>query len=70
MRLKPIKTARLPDDIPFVEMGDGPIRRELDIYDVIGFECKDGNFDIENTEENREILRLIMGTDYANKKIN
>lgn len=60
MQLKLIKTARIPDDIPFVEMGDEPKLRELDICHVVGFEYEDGNFDIENNEENREILRLIM----------
>ena len=60
MQLKLIKTARIPDDIPFVEMGDEPKLRELDIHYVVDFECEDGNFDIENNEENREILRLIM----------
>ena len=60
MQLKLLKAARTPDDIPFVEMGDGIMRRELDIHHIVGFECEDGNFDIENNEENREILRLIM----------
>lgn len=60
MQLKLIKAARIPDDIPFVEMGDVPTLRELDIHHVVGFECDGGNFDIENNEENREILRLIM----------
>ena len=60
MQLKLIKTARIPDDIPFVEMGDEPKLRELDIRHVVGFECEDGNFDIENNEENREILRLVI----------
>ena len=60
MQLKLIKTARIPDDIPFVETADEPKLRELDIHYVVGFECEDGNSDIENNEENREILRLIM----------
>lgn len=60
MQLKLLKTARVPDDIPFVKMGDGPMRRELDIHWVVDFECDDDNFEIENNEENREILRLIM----------
>ena len=60
MQLKLIKTARILDDIPFVEMGDEPKLRKLDIHHVVGFECEDGNFDIENNEENREILRLII----------
>lgn len=60
MQLKLIKTARMPDTIPFVKMGDGLMKRELDIHHVVGFECKDDNFEIENNEENREILRLIM----------
>ena len=60
MQLKLLKAARTPDDIPFVEMGDGIMRCELDIHHIVGFECEDGNFDIENNEENREILRLIM----------
>ena len=60
MQLKLIKTARIPDDIPFVEMGDKPKLRELDIHYVVDFECEDGNFDIENNEEIRETLRLIM----------
>ena len=66
MQLKLIKTARIPDDIPFVETADEPKLRELDIHYVVGFECEDGNFDIENNEENREILRLIMKEGYAN----
>lgn len=60
MQLKLIKTARMSDDIPFVKMGDGPVRRELDICDVVGFDCDDGNFDIVNNEENRRILKLVM----------
>lgn len=60
MQLKLIKTARMPDDIPFVKIGNKPVKRELDIHYVMDFECEDGNFDIEKNEENREILRLIM----------
>ena len=66
MQLKLIKTVRTSDDIPFVEMGDEPKLRELDIHHVVGFECEDGNFDIENNEKNREILRLIIEMGYAN----
>lgn len=60
MQLKLLKAARIPDDIPFVEISDGFMGRELDIHHIVGFECEDCNFDIENNEENREILRLIM----------
>lgn len=60
MQLKLIKTALIPDSIPFVKTGDVFTRRELDIYHVVDFECDDDNFEIENNEENREILRLIM----------
>lgn len=63
MQLKLIKVARIPNDIPFVEMGDEPKLRELDIHHVVDFECDDGNFEIENNEKNREILRLIMGAE-------
>ena len=66
MQLKLIKTVRTSDDIPFVEMSDEPKLRELDIHHVVGFECEDGNFDIENNEKNREILRLIIEMGYAN----
>lgn len=70
MQLKLLKTARVPDDIPFVKMGDGPMRRELDIHWVVDFECDDDNFEIENNEENREILRLIMrGESMKTKKL-
>lgn len=60
MQLKLIKTARMPDSIPFVKMSNEPVKRELDIHYVMDFECEDSNFDIKNNEENREILRLIM----------
>ena len=60
MQLKLIKAVRTPNDIPFVKMGDGLMTRELDTHWVVDFECDDGDFDIRNNEENREILRLIM----------
>lgn len=66
MQLKLIKTARMPDKIPFVEMGDEAKSRELDIHYMVDFECEDDNFEIENNEENREILRSIIEKSYAN----